>query len=285
MIGAINFLGNIQTNYGEKRASNPALKPMEHDCFVKSTEGEKAKTLREAKEKIINKIIEENTEYGYTISPEGEILEEYGGDEHSCTLDSRKIVPHAILMHGHPSPLPLSSGDIAILLATPADSQEAITRDGKFSKLTKKYPINNEKSYRDLYFELEKMLCLMALDKMGIDYKLNKDDIAQMGRDYIEYQTGQNFENEDSSEVLKRLENLGIDTSKSNEEIAAKLKELMFLQLLTNPQKYDKEHKTIIENMQSIHDFLDSEEGTRTRHEFVQNIARAYDLNYETNLD
>ena len=56
MIGAINFLGNIQTNYGEKRASNPALKPMEHDCFVKSTEGEKAKTLREAKEKIINKI-------------------------------------------------------------------------------------------------------------------------------------------------------------------------------------------------------------------------------------
>ena len=63
------------------------------------------------------------------------------------------------------------------------------------------------------------------------------------------------------------------------------LKDAMFLQLITNPHKYDKEHNCIIEHTDAISNFLNTEEGIKIRHKLVQDVADEYNLIYETNLN
>lgn len=285
MISGINFLGQITPKY-DLQAQKPALKPMECDCFVKSTPetDKKEEAIQKAKEKIIQEIKDNNIEYGFTISPEGEILAQNRGDEHSCSVDSRKIVPQAILLHGHPVALPLSSRDIAVLIATPAKTQEAIMQDGKFSRMSKRNPDNGTGDYRQIYYNLEKQLNLMALEQLGIDYRLNMGDIIKMGKDHIQYSTMRDMEDADDDTIIEELNKLGIDTQQPPEQIANDLKELMFYQLLTNPQKYDKEHNSIMDNYDSIQELLNSDEGKVLRHKFAQKIADKYDLEYQTDL-
>mgnify|MGYP005808891021 FL=1 len=282
MINRINFLGQIQTIQGKKN-EHFQTKPMECDCFVKSA-NLKESAIKKAKEIISEELAEKNLETGVIISPDGEICQISTGNEHSCSFDTRKIAPNALLIHGHPVELPLSSGDIAVLLATPASTQEAIMKDGKFSRISKKTQDNGVGEYRQLYYELEKQLNLMALDKLGIDYKTNYDDVAAMGKDYIEYATGQSQEDLSQEEIFEKLEKYGVDTNKTPKDIAEKLKELMFYQLLLNPHKYDKEHNCILDNIDTIKEFLETEEGLQIRHNLVQKAAQDYDLIYETNL-
>ncbi len=282
MINRINFLGQIQTIQSKKN-EHFQTKPMECDCFVKSA-NLKESAIKKAKEIISEELAEKNLETGVIISPDGEICQISTGNEHSCSFDTRKIVPNALLIHGHPVELPLSSGDIAVLLATPAGTQEAIMKDGKFSRISKKTQDNGVGEYRQLYYELEKQLNLMALDKLGIDYKTNYDDVAAMGKDYIEYATGQSQEDLSQEEIFEKLEKYGVDTNKTPKDIAEKLKELMFYQLLLNPHKYDKEHNCILDNIDTIKEFLETEEGLQIRHNLVQKAAQDYDLIYETNL-
>ncbi len=282
MINRINFLGQIRTIQSEKN-EHFQTKPIECDCFVKSA-NLKESAIKKAKEIISEELAEKNLETGVIISPDGEICQISTGNEHSCSFDTRKIVPNAILIHGHPVELPLSSGDIAVLLATPASTQEAIMKDGKFSRISKKTQDNGVGEYRQLYYELEKQLNLMALDKLGIDYKTNYDDVAAMGKDYIEYATGQSQEDLSQEEIFEKLEKYGVDTNKTPKDIAEKLKELMFYQLLLNPHKYDKEHNCIMDNIDTIKEFLETEEGLQIRHNLVQKAAQDYDLIYETNL-
>ena len=282
MINRINFLGQIQTIQNKKN-EHFQTKPIECDCFVKSA-NLKESAIKKAKEIISEELAEKNLETGVIISPDGEICQISTGNEHSCSFDTRKIVPNALLIHGHPVELPLSSGDIAVLLATPASTQEAIMKDGKFSRISKKTQDNGVGEYRQLYYELEKQLNLMALDKLGIDYKTNYDDVAAMGKDYIEYATGQSQEDLSQEEIFEKLEKYGVDTNKTPKDIAEKLKELMFYQLLLNPHKYDKEHNCIMDNIDTIKEFLETEEGLQIRHNLVQKAAQDYDLIYETNL-
>ena len=282
MINRVNFLGQIQTIQGKKN-EHFQTKPIECDCFVKSA-NLKESAIKKAKEIISEELAEKNLETGVIISPDGEICQISTGNEHSCSFDTRKIVPNALLIHGHPVELPLSSGDIAVLLATPASTQEAIMKDGKFSRISKKTQDNGVGEYRQLYYELEKQLNLMALDKLGIDYKTNYDDVAAMGKDYIEYATGQSQEDLSQEEIFEKLEKYGVDTNKTPKDIAEKLKELMFYQLLLNPHKYDKEHNCIMDNIDTIKEFLETEEGLQIRHNLVQKAAQDYDLIYETNL-
>lgn len=282
MINRINFLGQIRTIQSKKN-EHFQTKPIECDCFVKSA-NLKESAIKKAKEIISEELAERNLETGVIISPDGEICQISTGNEHSCSFDTRKIVPNALLIHGHPVELPLSSGDIAVLLATPASTQEAIMKDGKFSRISKKTQDNGVGEYRQLYYELEKQLNLMALDKLGIDYKTNYDDVAAMGKDYIEYATGQSQEDLSQEEIFEKLEKYGVDTNKTPKDIAEKLKELMFYQLLLNPHKYDKEHNCIMDNIDTIKEFLETEEGLQIRHNLVQKAAQDYDLIYETNL-
>lgn len=286
MIGSISFLGQIPSIHNTNRTQVHKMSE-KSDCFIKSHEDidKLSQTIEKAKEKIKQILVEKNIEYGVIISPEGRLLQENSGDEKSCKFDSRKVVPNAILIHGHPEDLPLSSGDIAGLLATDAKVEEAVTKEGKFSRLIKKYPFRSQKSYSDLYYELEKKLNLMALDALGIDYKLNMDDVIKMGVDYLKQITGRSYDNADLEEILMQLNKFGIKTNGSLEEIFKSLKDAMFLQLITNPHKYDKEHNCIIEHTDAISNFLDTEEGIKIRHKLVQEVADEYNLIYETNLN
>lgn len=285
MINGISQLGKVLPKY-HINAKRSALKPLKSDCFVKSAKTKaKEGVLQKAKEKIIQEIKDNNIEYGFIIGKNGEILAQCKGNKKSCSFDSRKILPGSKLLHGHPKELPLSSADIAMLISTPAGSQEAIMRDGRFSRMIKLTPDNGISEYQKLYCDLEKELNMMALDKLQIDYKPNLNDAAQVGKDYLANVVMlPNAQEMDNASVLEFLGNFGINTKDEPEKIIQKLKDMMFFQLLSNPNKYDKIHNCIIENNNTIQKFLDTKEGVNLRHEFAQKIAKRYNLKYETNL-
>lgn len=283
MIANICSLPKLKPILTTKNISFRAQEPIT-DTFVR-TSNNFAQTYDCAKNKIIQAIIDTNTEYSVVIAEDGRILDENQGTEHSCSINSRKVEPNSVLMHGHPKPLPLSSGDIACLLATDAKSQEAITSDGKYSRLTKKEIGKPVLDYRETYFQLEKSLCLKALDKLGIDYKLNKHDIAGMFKDYLNYQCGANPEEISDEEAFKEMPKYGLNPNNDNiEKTYSQLKDMMWWQLMSDPRKYDKEHHTIMNNYDLINSYLDSETGFETRVEFVKEVANQYNLEYESNL-
>ena len=157
--------------------------------------------------------------------------------------------------------------------------------DGKYSRLTKKETNRPLLDYRETYFQLEKALCLKALDKLGIDYKLNKHDIAGMFKDYLNYQCGANQEEISDEEAFKEMPKYGLSTEDDKLlNTYSQLKEMMWWQLMSDPQKYDKEHHTIMDNYDLVNSYLDSEEGFETRVEFVKEVANQYNLEYESNL-
>lgn len=285
MINGIGQLGKVLPKY-HIHAKRSALKPLKSDCFVKTAKTKaKEGVLQKAKEKIIQEIKDNDIEYGFIIGKNGEILAQCKGNKKSCSFDSRKIAPGSKLLHGHPKALPLSSADIAMLISTPAGSQEAIMRDGRFSRMIKEIPNDGIGEYQKLYCDLEKELNVMALDKLKIDYKPNLDDAAQVGKDYLANVVMlPNAQEMSNDNVLEFLANFGINTKDEPEKIIQKLKEMMFFQLLSNPNKYDKIHNCIIENNDAIQKLLNSEEGAFLRHEFAKKIAEKYNLKYETNL-
>ncbi len=233
----------------------------------------------DAKAKIIDVLKQENLEYSFTIAPDGTIMDENKGTEGACSIDSRKVVKNSVLMHGHPVLLPLSSGDIASLLATDVILDEAITVDEKFSRLIKNESFKSEKDYRTLYFELEQQLCLKALDSLGIDYEFTDSDLIDMFKDYLETNICKpkaSTTDEDAKRIMSQL-----DIS-SDED---KLEQMMYFQLMSNPHKYDKKHNTIVENYPLVQEFLNSEEGVHVRHEFCRDVAKQYNMTYETNLE
>lgn len=283
MIGKITSLSNVNPLSNLKQISFRSLEPQK-DTFTK-TSSNFEQTYDLAKDKIIKAIIDTNTEYSVVISHDGRILDENQGTEHSCKIDSRKVEQNSVLMHGHPKPLPLSSGDIACLLASNAKSQEAITRDGKFSRLTKTETSSPLLPYRTIYPQLEKSLCLKALDKLGIDYKLNKHDIATMFKDYLNYQCGANPDDISDEEAFEEMPKYGLSPDeKQIGKTYSLLTDMMWWQLMSDPHKYDKEHNTIMNNYDLVNSFLDSEEGFATRVEFIEDVAKQYNLKYESNL-
>ena len=283
MIAKICSLTQIKPFINTKQVSFRS-QDMQNDTFLRTNNNFK-QAYDCAKKKIIQAIIDTNTEYSVVLAENGQVLDENQGSEHSCSIDSRKVEQNSILMHGHPKPLPLSSGDIACLLASKAKSQEAITKDGKYSRLTKKETNRPLLNYRETYFQLEKSLCLKALDKLGIDYKLNKHDIANMFKDYLNYQCGTNPEEITDEKAFEEMPKYGVIFQEDNiDETYSQLKELMWWQLMSDPQKYDKEHHTIMNNYDLINSYLDSETGFETRVEFVKEVANQYNLEYESNL-
>ncbi len=284
MINNVSFLGHIKPISTNNKAQAP-IKISGDDCFVR-TSSDLDKSKDNAKQKIIDVLKYENVEYSYTIAPDGTILDENKGDEGACSIDSRKVVKGAVLMHGHPVPLPLSSGDIASLLATDAVSDEAVTVDGKYSRLVKNELYKSDKGYQELYFQLEQQLCLKALDSLGIDYKFNKDDLIDMFKDYLELNMGKSksaTSDEDAEKIMAQLD-ISSDEDKL-EESRKKLEQMMYFQLMSNPHKYDKKHNAIVENYALVQDFLNSEEGIHVRHEFCRDVAQQYNMTYETNLE
>lgn len=281
MIKPLSFAGNIQKIAPSKgkQVYNLSEKP---DTFTRSTSSLDAAKSRAA-EKIIQKIIDSEVEYGFVISPNGTVLQEDEGTKGSCSVDSRKVEAGSVLMHGHPNPTPLSTGDIAVLFATNAISEEAITRDGKFSRLTKNNPEIINPDYRGVYFEFEKRLSLMALDALGIDYKTNQDDIITMFKDYCDG-SGISLIGLSDDEIIEKMKKFDIDLSGDLKATEKQLKDMIGFRLMFTPNKYDKEHNTIVENIEAIKSYLDSDDGLMLRNQLLIDIADEYGLTYETNL-
>ena len=283
MINKISPLINLQKMSNLRQVSFCAA-GLQNDSFERTT-SDFSQAYEMAKEKIIQTIIDTNTEYGIVIASDGRILQEDQGTERKCSVDARLVEPGSILMHGHPNPLPLSSGDIACLFASDAKSQEAITREGKFSRLTKKEQWKSPIRYADLFFEFEKRLCLKALDKLGIEYRINKQDLAQIFKDYMNYQSGIDPSSVSDEEAFEQMPQYGIEVKDNDyEKSYQQIKEMMWWKTMMEPLKYDKEHNTIMDNYGLINSFLDSEEGFDVRVEFVKDIAEQYDLIYESTL-
>ncbi len=281
MIGNISFSGIIKPQINN--FNKPALysADIKSDTFER-TENPLSQIISHAKNKIMEVLKENNTEYGFTISKDGRILEESNGDAHSCSTDARKIEPDSILIHGHPVPTPLSSGDVAVLLATDSKTMEAVTVDGKYSRLTKKYPSKEDSLYIELYPALEKQLRMKVLDALGIDYNINKHDLIEMFKDYLGNE--QSYPLSDEYAVNESI-HFGINFQDDNlEDIQSKLKDLMSFHLLINPYKYDKIHNLVIKYYDEINNYLNSPAGTEVRHKFLEDVASQYDLIYETNL-
>lgn len=282
MINSISFAGNIQNINPAKGKQSYNISEVP-DTFTKSSALSLSSAKSKAAERIIQKIIDSEVEYGFVISPDGVILQENEGTKNSCSVDSRKVESGSVLMHGHPNPTPLSTGDIAVLFATNAISEEAITRDGKFSRLTKKNPGIINPDYRNVYFEFEKRLSLMALDALGIDYKTNEQDIILMFKDFCEG-SGISLNGLNDDEIVEKMKKFDIDLSGDLKETEKQLKDMIGFRLMFTPNKYDKEHNTIVENMDSIKSYLDSDDGLMLRNQLLQEVADEYGLIYETNL-
>lgn len=293
------FLNNIKMNFTSRIAKSEFLKnnnvlnfcSATPDTFEKSSQRQNYEIAYDAaKSKIISYLDGENPiEYGISIDKNGTILEEDAGDEHSCTSDIRKIIPGTAMLHGHPAPLPLSSGDIASLLASDASEIVAFTKDGKFSSLRKNNEtLNTSESYPSIYPALEKKLCKKCLDKMGIDYSIKKEDVANLARGYLEYETGKDTKDKSDDEVFKELMTFGFCYHSQNPEyMMAELRTLMDFYFLMNPAKReecDKAHKLIMENYSEIQELFNSEEGPQIRHEFLKDVAKEYHLSYTTDL-
>lgn len=284
MIKNLSFSGTIKPVSKDKKPRMGVIKSGS-DCFI-HTFSPLDKAKAKAKAKIMDVLRQENLEYSFTIAPDGTIIDENKGDEGSCTLNSSKVIEGAVLMHGHPVPLPLSSGDIASLLATDALSDEAVTVDGKFSRLIKNESFKIDKDYRNLYFELEQQLCLKALDNLGIDYEFTSADLTNMFKDYMETNMGKSKGSVSDEEAQRVMSKLGISSKKDKlEESKKNIEQMMYYQLLSNPRKYDKKHNTIVENYPTIQEFLNSPEGIHVRHEFCRDVAKQYNMTYETNLE
>ncbi len=282
MINQISFCGQIKFPL----QTNPIKRNFEIKDTFERTQTPLSKSIEESKAKIVDVIKKRNNEYCVTIAPDGTICHENEGDNKHCTFNPKCIVSNAVLIHGYPIALPLSGGDVAVLLASDAKSQEAITKDGKYSRLTKKFPSVDSRGYYNLYAGFEKQLCEAVLDKMGIDYTFTKADLMDMFKDHLAYQTGKKKENITDEEALSYSDHFGLSfDDKDLESSYNKLKQIMMFQLLSTPNKYDKAHNMIMGNYDSIQKYLDTPEGIKLRHKFLIQLAKDYNLTYETNME
>ena len=288
MIGKINFVNPILFKGAKSTNSQFHTKPLEYDSFVKSEKqaDKKTDTCAYAKDRIIKELEDTGYEYQVVISPDGEILDESVGDDKTCGVDRSKIMPNSELYHGHPKPWPLSVNDIAMLLSTDAISEGVYTKDGNFSKLTKRVPFKlDEKTVSALAYEYIRQMRLMALEKLGISLKANMDDVVNLGKDFLDYTTCGKYSFLDEDDLMKKLNSFGVNTSQDPERVVEDIKNMMFFEVQSNPDKYNKPARLLKEHSDEIDNFLESPEGIKIRHEFDRRAAKDYDLIYETNME
>ncbi len=281
MINGINYINSINKTPQNAIYNSLAFKGNNNADTFERKNNKIEEKLSYAISKITDSLKHNRTEYMVIINPDGSVHESQG-DEHKCSMPYSCIKEGAVSMHGHPEKLPLSSGDIAGLLTSSCISETAFTVDGKYSKLTKRTWHNYSPSdFGRLYAQFEKELCLMALDKMGIDYHYSQEDIIDMCADIHPIVQTKNFE-----ETVEYMKQEGQILNGTPDEMAQKLIEgpLSFKVLFDFEHKYDKAHNIIMNNYEDIKQYLNSEDGLITRNELVEKIADEYNLEYETNM-
>lgn len=283
MIKSISFAGNVNpVNNQTKKEKTPNL-VLENDCFVKQNI-EKDKSIEYAKQKIIQHLKGDGKEYSVVIAPSGEILDEKLGNSESVSINPDLIVKNAVMMHGHPIYMPLSTGDVATLLATDAKSEEAIMENGQYSKVSKTYPFKLEKPYFDLYTDFEKRLCIMGLSELGYDCEINSEDFTKLAQDYLSSILGRDCSDMSADEANEMLLKFGVELG---DDLNQNYDQVLNRACLMAPYKkldFDKAHNIIKNNYDELMEFLNSPKGKIIRHKFLEKIAQEFDLNYETDM-
>ncbi len=277
----VNFNNHIPYNssiIGNKFATKQVFKGgLTSDVFEKNNITPK---IQLAKEKIIKALTDKNSELLVVINPDGSIYESMGDDK-KCEISLSAIKSNAILMHGHPEECPLSPDDVATLLLTEAISQEAITRDGKYSKLTKNHNFKLNYKPSALYEKLSLMVYKEVMDELGINYDYTKEDIIRMVKDAFQCEQ-RHLTYEEALELLKTK---GIKITDNLNETAEQIKEnLLEYQMKYYPRQYDNIYKAWKNNFNVIYKYLQSEEGKKCTNNFLKQAAEKYNLKYETNM-
>lgn len=284
MIKPINFLGQISKISFKGEQHHFHTKPMNCDCFIKN-ENSKAdfeSTSEYADKRIKQALDEQGIEYGFVISPEGEIIQEIEGSETKCPLDKKLIPINSAIKHGHPIETPFSPDDIAVFLSSNARSTEIITKNGKFCRLVKKGSCHPVKDFSTLHNQLDKELRLFVLDRLGINrnaYSIN--DVINAGRQIFKNTP---FEQLSDAELLEKLNKLGINTQRPPKEVIEDLNRLIGMNNYSQPLQNDKDFQIIKSNEAAINAVLKSEEGIKLSEALVRQVAQDYDLIYETDL-
>ncbi len=282
MFGKVHLNSNYSLSPLNYVGLNPSFNALDKNLTNKDSKIDEEK-IKAAKEDIINTLKTQHIEQGYLINPDGSVHNSKG-EAYSCSINPSLIQKGGILLHGHPNKTPLSTQDVVFLLTTDAISQEAVSKDGSFSKLTKKTQFKIDKNPQALYLDLEKIIYSKVLDRLKIDYKENENDVILLADKAFGNNLFIDFTKLSYEEVLEKLNKIGIDTSLNPQEIANILKNQFLIPKDYNNYKYDKLNNKIFENMDKIKEYLSTKEGIKLGHDFLKELADKYNMVYETDM-
>lgn len=223
-------------------------------------------SMRYARNKILENLQGENqTEYGVAISKDGTILDEALGTRYQCSLDPLKMLPGAIVIHGHPDKALLSPGDALTLLANPnVEEITALTKDGTYSKLSKdtsgfKYS-SKSPDLNEIYGELFEP----ALKYLGVSTNDTPEEVEKIFQRYAQ-KTATPLETARQMSLEKAKEYLRVFDGS----------------FLMSPAKRYLEYAKEVDNL------FNTQPDVRLKieNEFLTNVAKKFGLEYTTNYD
>lgn len=234
-----------------------------------------------AKKQLISTLRQTNTECGTIINSKGRITDDFTGAANKYLFNNAAIEPNSTIIIGRTINLPLSTEDIAQLLASDAHSIETITKDGQYSKLTKNDSNIKLKNKEKTAKALTHRLYNKAAQAAGISLKPTKSEFLELAKDYIYNSEGKEFNNKSYEEILEELSHQGFkpsnDTSLNYRQLTKLCKGYTFYETETK-------YKRILRKEDEINAFLNTPKGFEVIQDFIQDIAEKYDLTYETNM-
>ncbi len=281
MINSVNFNPNVQNI---KKLSFKSARPLElkSDVFVKSnkTKFEEAKEL--ARQKTLEHVNDDGREYGFIFSEDGEVLEEVQGDENKCVFDTEALKKGYMIIHGHPTEVPLSPEDVASLLFSNISSVEAIAPNGRISRMTKT-PQTPQYIDEASAINISTKIYRKFLDEFGIDYSVKKEELIEMYKKYLTF-NHMSFDDKSDEEILNQMKSIGVYDEDNPEKSYEKLGRMLSFYDMSHSE-YNKQHEVIIQNNELIKNTIATPLGVRLINEALTEIADEYNLEYESNME
>ena len=274
MINAVSFINTVRTS---KPLSFKGIN-VEPDRFIMSNEA-KLRLAEERARKNILANMQDGREHAYLLSYDGRILAQTIGTEDACSVDLKYMDRNCVLIHGHPQNSPLSPQDvITFLTCKNLQAVEAISSDGKISRLTKTSATADDYDYFEAGFDISYRFCLNILDGLGIDYRDNKSNLIKYGRKLLEKYFGNMVL--DDEQVIKLLRELGVykdsDLKGSCNELCKRLS------IFDNNFSKNLAQRIINENMELITNETYTPIGIKAGNDALYEIARDYNLIYDS---
>lgn len=241
------------------RAKSAPDKTLSADTFESSAQKYNA-SLEYANNKVLTYLQGDNPiEYGVAVAKNGEILEETEGTDINCSFNDRTVLTkNCTIIHGHPTKSLLSAGDLFTLLDNDIEDVIAITKDGLYSRLSKKVGQSyyNKPGKSELSNELEKKI----LDTMHISYEETPDEEQEMREKYMQMTCA--------------------DAETAGKTPMERIKEYIYHFAPIYPKTVSKR---VLQNLDAINELYNSDARLEIENEFLKEQAEKYNLIYSTN--